>query len=154
MKNILFGICFIMAVFTGSCTDSAYFEQNKSIENRSWEYNNSPKFDVTIDDTDARYDVFINLRHGGGYDFANIFVLLHQKGPQLLDTAYRQEISLAQLDGRWLGRSAGALYEVQHLAHRDFMFPDTGIYTFTIEQNMRQNPLLDVSDVGIKLVKK
>ncbi|HMR17753.1 MAG TPA: gliding motility lipoprotein GldH [Sphingobacterium sp.] len=140
--------------FLASCTDSAYFEQNKAVKNRSWEYSEIPEFTVNITDNGAKYDIFINLRHAGGYDFSNLFVLLHQKGPQLLDTAYRKEIPLAELDGRWLGRSAGTLYEVQYLAHNDFVFPDTGVYTFALEQNMRQNPLKDVADVGIKLKKK
>lgn len=153
MRFIFFCIVFLLAICV-SCTDSAYFEQNKAIESRAWEYNEIPEFAVRIDDSTARYDLFINLRHSGGYDFSNMYVLLHQKGSKLLDTAYRKEIPLAELDGRWLGKSAGALYEVQYLAHQNFVFPDTGVYTFGIEQNMRQNPLMDVADVGIKLVKK
>ncbi len=137
-----------------SCGEGPFYEQNRIIENRSWTYDNKIEFPVHITDNTSPYAVFINLRHGPNYDFSNIFVLIHQKGPQLVDTAYRKEIPLAQLDGRWLGKSAGALYTVDYLAHRDFLFPDTGLYTFSIEQNMRQNPLVDVSDVGIKLVKK
>ncbi|SRR5690606_1163348 len=140
--------------FTLSCEYDAFYEQNEAITSRSWTYQDIPEFPVHIVDKNAKYDIFINLRHGSDYDFSNIFVLLHQKGPQLADTTYREEIPLAQLDGRWLGRSAGGLYEVQYLAHPDFVFPDTGIYTFGIEQNMRQNPLTDISDVGIKLIKK
>ncbi|NGF55301.1 gliding motility lipoprotein GldH [Parapedobacter sp. SGR-10] len=140
--------------FTLSCEYDAFYEQNKAIAGRSWTYQDIPEFPVHITDKNAKYDIFINLRHSSGYDFSNIFVLLHQKGPQLADTTYREEIPLAQLDGRWLGRSAGGLYEIQYLAYPNFVFPDTGIYTFGIEQNMRQNPLTDISDVGIKLIKK
>jgi gliding motility-associated lipoprotein GldH len=153
MKFFLF-CALLLAMFMMSCTDAAYFEQNKAISNRSWAYSDVPEFAVHIDDSTATYDVYINLRHSGGYDFSNIYVLLHQAGSKLLDTAYRAEITLAELDGRWLGQSAGTLYELQYLAHQNFVFPDTGIYTFAIEQNMRQNPLKDVADVGIKLVKK
>jgi gliding motility-associated lipoprotein GldH len=138
MKFFLF-CALLLAMFMMSCTDAAYFEQNKAISNRSWAYSDVPEFAVHIDDSTATYDVY---------------VLLHQAGSKLLDTAYRAEITLAELDGRWLGQSAGTLYELQYLAHQNFVFPDTGIYTFAIEQNMRQNPLKDVADVGIKLVKK
>lgn len=137
-----------------SCSNDAYYEENITISGRTWGYNVIPYFDVNIDDKDAKYNVYINLRHSGEYDYANIFVLLHEKGPALNDTSYRKEIQLAELDGRWLGRSAGSLYEVQYLAKEDFVFPDTGIYRFAIEQNMREDPLLDIEDVGIKIVKK
>ncbi|SKB71340.1 gliding motility-associated lipoprotein GldH [Sphingobacterium nematocida] len=137
-----------------SCSNDAVYEKNQAIPNRSWSYEEKPRFDVHIDDNKSKYNVYINLRHSNEYDFSNIFVLLHEKGNKLLDTAYRKEISLAQLDGRWLGNSAGSLYEIQYLAKDGFVFPDTGMYTFTIEQNMRETPLKDVVDVGIKVVKQ
>lgn len=153
MKNTVLTFVTIL-FFASACSNDAYYEQNNSITNRSWEYNNKISFPVHIDDSKAKYDVYVNLRHSADYNYANIYFLLHQNGPHLLDTAYRKEITLAQLDGRWLGKSAGNLYETQYLAHQNFMFPDTGIYTFSLEQNMRENPLKDISDVGIKLVKK
>lgn len=137
-----------------SCDNQAIYEKNQAISNRSWSYDEKPGFDVHIDDNKAKYNVFINLRHSNEYDFSNIFVLLHQKGNKLIDTAYRKEITLAQPDGRWLGNSAGSLYEIQYLAKENFIFPDTGIYTFNIEQNMRENPLKYIVDVGIKVVKQ
>ncbi len=137
-----------------SCTNSAVYEKNQPIPERTWSYEKTPQFDVHIADSKARYNIYINLRHSNEYSFSNIFVLLHEKGAKLVDTAYRKEIPLAQLDGRWLGSSAGSLYEVQYLAKENFVFPDTGVYTFALEQNMRENPLKDIVDVGIKVVKR
>ncbi|MFD2553154.1 gliding motility lipoprotein GldH [Sphingobacterium tabacisoli] len=137
-----------------SCTNSAVYEKNQPIPDRAWSYEKKPQFDVHIADSKARYNIYINLRHSNEYSFSNIFVLLHEKGAKLVDTAYRKEIPLAQLDGRWFGNSAGSLYEVQYLAKENFVFPDTGVYTFAVEQNMRENPLKDIVDVGIKVVKQ
>lgn len=153
IKYILY-VCGGMIVFLVSCTNNAVYEKNESIPDRAWHYENRPRFDVNIDDHTAKYNVYINLRHSNEYNFSNIFILLHEKGNKLTDTAYRKEIPLAELDGRWLGNSAGSLYEVQYLAKENFTFPDTGTYTFSIEQNMRENPLSDVVDVGIKVVKQ
>lgn len=152
MKKYL-AICLISYLFS-ACTSDAYFEENRVITNRSWEYSEIPSFEVQIDDNTVKYDVYINLRHTNKYDFSNIFLLLHEKGKGLKDTAYRKEIKLAELDGRWIGKSSGSLYHIQHLAKENFTFPDTGKYIFRIEQNMRVNPLLDISDVGIKVIKK
>jgi gliding motility-associated lipoprotein GldH len=152
MKNLLIlSVCCLLGV---ACTNNAYFEENKVVSNRAWDYNQQPSFEVKIDDKVAKYDVFINLRHTNLYDYSNIYVLLHEKGNGLPDTAYRKEIKLAELDGKWIGQSSGSLYEVQYLAKKNFTFPDTGTYTFALEQNMRVNPLLEVTDVGIKLIKK
>jgi gliding motility-associated lipoprotein GldH len=35
----------------------------------------------------------------------------------------------------------------------NFKFPEKGIYTFNIEQNMRDNPLHEVNDVGLRVEK-
>ena len=147
---VLFFVCIILM----SCSNNAVFEQNKVINNKSWEYSQIPTFVVKIEDNKAKYDVIINLRHTNLYDYSNIYLLFHEKGKGLKDTAYRKEIKLAEFDGKWTGKSSGSLYENQYLAKKNFSFPDTGTYTFSIEQNMRVNPLLEVSDVGIKIIKK
>ncbi|MCA5005388.1 gliding motility lipoprotein GldH [Sphingobacterium bovistauri] len=148
-------LAFIFLLFSlGSCMDNSSFEENKVIANRSWDYAQIPTFSVKIKDNKAKYDVLISVRHTNQYDFSNLFILLHEKGKGLLDTAYRKEIKLAELDGKWTGKSSGSLYETQYLAKENFTFPDTGTYTFSIEQNMRVNPLTEISDVGIKLLKK
>lgn len=137
-----------------SCQQQAFYEENKSIPNRNWAYEHIPSFAVHIPDRDARYDVFVHLRHTSGYQYANLFLLVHEKGPRLKDTAFRHEMKLAELDGRWTGKGAGNLFENEILVKKNFAFPDTGIYHFGVEQNMRENPLKGVSDVGIKLIKR
>ena len=139
---------------TISCTNNAYFEDNKEILNQSWDYNQQPDFTVKIEDNKSKYDLYVNIRHTNQYDYSNLYILLHEKGKSIRDTSYRKEIKLAELDGKWTGKSSGTLYETQFLAKSNITFPDTGLYTFAIEQNMRINPLLEINDVGIKLVKK
>lgn len=144
----------VTVILFASCGQGALYEKNESIKGHQWSYDTIPAFDIHIDDAQSAYDIVVNLRHNKYYRFSNIFFLLHESGPDLKDTAYRHEIKLAELDGRWLGRSAGNLYHIEHLAKHNFVFPDTGVYTFAIEQNMRNNPLEGVTDVGIKVLKK
>lgn len=153
MKKYIFYFA-IAVTFLSSCVDASFYEENKSINNAAWTYDNKPSFQVKIDDNKAKYDVYINVRHNNAYDFSNIFVLLHEKGNKLQDTAFRKEIKLAELDGKWLGKSSGSIYELDYLAKENYSFPDTGTYSFEIEQNMRINPLKDVVSVGFKVVKK
>jgi len=147
-------ISFLSLITCISCNQDAYYEVNKSISNREWSYSDKVKFDVPIDDNQAKYEVYINLRHDNSYDYSNIYVLLHQKGKSLQDTFIRKEIKLAELDGQWVGKSSGNLFETQTLVYDNFTFPDTGTYHFEVEQNMRVNPLKNVVDVGLKFVKK
>lgn len=154
MNKILKLSAYCLLILFVSCQESNFYETNTAIANRSWAYQDIPAFAVKIEDNKAKYDVYIHTRHTAEYNYSNLFFLLHIKGPQLQDSAFRYETKLAELDGRWIGKNAGNLYSNEVLVKKDLTFPDTGVYNFAIEQNMRENPLKHISDVGIKLVKK
>ncbi|MBS1531617.1 MAG: gliding motility lipoprotein GldH [Bacteroidetes bacterium] len=135
------------------CTDpNGIIDQNTSIENHNWSYANRIKFPVKITDATAAYNIYINLRVTGDYRYSNIFVLMHRSGPKL-NALTRFEIKLADKDGQWLGRGSGNLYSYQVPLITNFKFPAAGTYQFEIEQNMRDNPLHEVSDVGLRIEK-
>ncbi|NGM65585.1 gliding motility lipoprotein GldH [Sphingobacterium sp. SGR-19] len=145
---------FSLLFFTLACANQPFYDVYKSTVNRRWHHHEKQAFQVHIDENDAQYDVWIYIRHTGEYDFANLFFLSHETGPQLKDNSYRHELRLATPDGRWIGKNAGNLYENKLLLKENYAFPDTGIYTFEIEQNMRENPLLNITDIGLKIIKK
>lgn len=152
MKTYLALLSLIICI--SSCTDTPFYQKNTIIHNHSWNYSQTPSFPVTVEDKNAKYDLYINIRHNRNYKYSNLYVLLHEKSNNSADTAFRKEIKLAELDGKWVGNNSGELYEVDYLAKKDFSFPDTGTYIFALEQNMRDNPLKEITDVGIKIIKK
>ena len=140
-----------VGILMGSCTDTAVFDKNVAIADNTWLYDDQPRLTAHITDTTQRYDIYLNLRHTPDYRYSNIFLLVHQSGPGIQDTTERCELRLAEPDGRWLGRSAGSLYAHQQRIKESVRFSDTGQYHFVIEQNMRENPLREVADVGIRI---
>jgi len=154
MKNIGFFLTSLMVLLAHACGNPFFYEENALVPDGNWEYGHIPDFEVRIADNAAKYDVYVRVRHTSGYPFSNLFLLLHEKGPGLRDTAFRHEMTLAEPDGRWTGTGAGSLFENRMLAKSDFLFPDTGTYRFGLEQNMRTNPLKGIADVGLQLVKK
>lgn len=140
-----------MGLLAASCTDTAVLDENKAIADRTWHYDDQPHFVAHITDTGQRYRIFLNLRHTPDYRYSNVFLLVHQSGPVMRDTTERFELHLAESDGRWLGRSSGSMYTHQQLVKENVHFPDTGKYHFVIEQNMRENPLREIADVGVRI---
>lgn len=139
------------ALLLTSCTDTALMDRNVAIADRLWHYDDQPSVSAHITDTTGRYNVYLNLRHTPDYRYANIFVLVHQRYPDGSDTTERFELRLAEPDGRWLGQGSGSVYMHQQLIKANVRFPDTGKYVFTLEQHMRENPLPEVTDVGIRI---
>jgi gliding motility-associated lipoprotein GldH len=144
----------VIAIALCSCADkNTVVDQNTPITNHNWTYGNKVKFDVNIDNPKIPYSLYFNLRITADYRYSNIFIMLHQSGPSTKDTSNRLEFKLANTDGEWYGTGSGNLYSYQMLFLSDYKFPAKGIYHFTIEQNMRDNPLHEVSDVGLRVEK-
>lgn len=143
-----------MVTLIAGCSDpNGVFDQNTVITNRNWAYVNIIKYNVKIDDEKVAYNLYFNVRVSGDYRYANLFVLLHTTGPQLKPDVMRYELKLANADGEWLGSGSGNLYSYQIPFKTSYHFPAKGTYHFEIEQNMRDNPLHEVSDIGLRIEK-
>lgn len=153
----LFPFYLAAAIVTGtlySCASIDLYEKTVAIPDHAWKSSYKPSFDFTIKDTSASYTVFLVLRHNEKYSFSNIFLNLYIKGPGQ-DTAIKtqKELTLATNEKGWLGSGMDDIYE-----HRiEIAAPPTlkaGTYTFTLEQIMREDPLENVLNAGIRLEKK
>ncbi|WP_299501609.1 gliding motility lipoprotein GldH [Mucilaginibacter sp.] len=144
---------FILLSWTG-CTDpNAIVDQNIEIVNNNWAYSNKIKYAVKIDNEQTPYNLYLNLRVTGDYKYSNLFVLIYQTNPDKKATGTRYEFKLANPDGEWLGQGSGNLYSYQIPFRLNYKFPAKGVYTIQIEQNMRDNPLHEVSDIGLRVEK-
>jgi gliding motility-associated lipoprotein GldH len=149
----LFPVLFVAMIWSGCSDPKAVIDQNTALTNNNWAYNNKITEVVKIDDEHLAYNLYLNLRVTADYKYSNIFVLIHQTGPDKKSTSTRLEFKLADLDGEWLGDGSGNLYTFQIPFWQNYKFAAKGTYTFQIEQNMRDNPLKEVSDVGLRVEK-
>jgi hypothetical protein len=114
----------IITTTISSCTDpNRVMDENTSITNHNWGYGNKVKFDVQINDAAIPYNLYLNLRVTANYRYSNM----------------------------WLGKGSGSMYSYQIPFKTGYRFPSKGRYHFEIEQNMRDNPLRSVSDVGLRV---
>lgn len=144
-----------LVLFTAQgCTDpDSVIDESTAIANHNWSYVNKLKYDVKIDDIQEPYNLYFNLRVSGSYRYSNIFALLSQTSPGKKTHTTRYEFKLANNDGEWLGSGSGNLYSYQLLLRKQYKFPAKGVYHFQIEQNMRDNPLHEVIDAGLRVEK-
>lgn len=149
---ILFLSCLLFSC--GSNIDYSSFERFD--ENTGWAKSVQPKFEYTCKDTNALYDVYINVRHAESYPFRNLFLFLHTtnpKGTVITDTI---ECILADDRGKWLGSGMGDLFDNAVLYKKNTRFTG-GKYTFAFEQAMRYgdknviDPLPLILDIGITI---
>ncbi|MDB5285918.1 MAG: gliding motility lipoprotein GldH [Mucilaginibacter sp.] len=154
LKVLFCGLIALVLFAAQGCTDpKTVIDQNTELPNHNWAYINRIKYNVKIDDETVPYNLYFNLRVTGSYRYSNIFVLFHQTSPGKKTATTRYEYKLANKDGEWLGSGSGNLYSYQMPLRTQYKFPAKGVYHFEIEQNMRDNPLHEVGDVGLRVEK-
>lgn len=134
-----------------SCDRSGIIDENKDLSGQAWHYKNRLTFDVNIDDTNRTYNLFLNVRVDNNYRYSNLFIMLHQTSPSQKITRERQELTLIDESGKWLGRGLGDLYDYQIPVWKQVRFRERGIYRFELEQNMREDTLLNIYSAGIRI---
>ncbi len=136
-----------------SCDKNVVFEKNVKLPENRWYQDKEVKLEAEIDDTISAHSIFINVRNAGGYQFSNLFVFLTTHTPSGKAERDTVELTLADASGKWLGDGLGDIWDNRLPFKRNFRFPEKGVYTFTLEQAMRVDPLPQIMDVGIRIEK-
>lgn len=139
-----------------SCTHIDLYEKVVPVPKHQWQSSFKPAFSFNIKDTGVPYQLYFIVRHNNRYKYNNVWVKLAAKGPTDSAQTFTLELPLANKEG-WLGSGMDDVYEHRIgfvLDPRKFGFAKAGDYTFTVEQIMREDPLLNVMDVGLRLEKK
>jgi gliding motility-associated lipoprotein GldH len=140
-----------------ACTvPSGVFEKDIALPGQEWNSNFHPtiNFDIGDSDTAYRYNIYLVLRHTDAYNYNNIWIRGTVKQPG--DTATRSErydLLLATNDKGWLGAGMDDIYEHRVEIQQETRFKVPGVYSFTLEQIMREDPLKHILNVGVRIEK-
>ena len=134
-----------------ACDPNRVYDDNKSIPGNAWYFKNSMPFEVQVTDTTKLYNVYVNLRINSDYKYSNIFMWLNTTNPEKKTDQRRIEIRLADEGGKWLGNGLGDIYDYQFPVFQKIKFPSSGFYRFELEQNMRDDTLMNVKAVGVRV---
>lgn len=150
----------------GTCTTIDLYERVAPVPQQQWQSSYKPAFTFQIKDTAVPYQIFILLRHNNKYKYNNIWVKLWAKVAADTVQKLSLELPLAAKEG-WLGTGMDDVFEHRIRVGGEaekfpflkpgangFYFSKAGEYTFTLEQIMRDDPLSDVMNVGLRLEKK
>ena len=151
-------IFILILLLISSCTHIDLYERVVSVSKQDWESSFKPSFTFDIKDTTVPYQLFLILRHNNKYNYNNIWINLYRKKPDGQVSKVPYELQLATNERGWLAEGMDDIYEhripLTPPVNDTFYFNKTGTYTFTIEQIMREDPLKNVMNVGLRIEKK
>lgn len=163
LKRKFIGFVFFLSLISiarafTSCQTLDLFEKVEAIPDFQWQSSFAPTFTFTITDTTVAYQLYIILRHNEKYNYNNIWLTLLAKAPgDSIAKKFRLELPLASNEKGWLGSGMDDLYDHRvalTLDPQQFSFSKRGTYAFTLQHLMRENPLQNVMNIGIRLEKK
>jgi gliding motility-associated lipoprotein GldH len=136
-----------------SCNMNIVYDEQVPVEDGKWPFDQSARFDVDISDTLNGFDFYLLLRNDDRYRYSNLFIFMTTRFPNGNLTRDTLEFVLADAEGRWLGKGWGSIRENDILLRENLNFPLAGKYEFILQQAMREDTLVGITDVGLRIEK-
>jgi gliding motility-associated lipoprotein GldH len=134
-----------------ACGNEVLVDKNIVFDTKYWDMNTPFETAFEVTDTINNYNFFVTLRNTDEYAYQNLFVFLNTKFPNGKNKLDTINCPLANMQGKWLGKGFGGVYDNRVLYMARKRFPIPGKYTIRIEQAMRDTLLLGVLDVGLRI---
>lgn len=147
------GILVILTCFLFfSCENSALYDRYQAIDNSKWEKNKEYYFTFEVEDISVPYDMSLEVRNNNLYPYQNLWLFCNEElpfGPLQRDTI---ECVLADEYGKWHGHGI-SLFQSSFPIRKQYTFPLKGQYTFSFRQGMRDDTLIGIQEIGLRIVK-
>lgn len=150
MKQLLFFASIAVTFF--ACDTIDVYEQTKPFPSHAWNGKEKLSFNFTITDTTSLYNIFAVIRHEDAYHFNNIWLNVTTITPDKKVTDQKVNLTLGNNSG-WLGTSMDDIIEHRVLLTKFPVRLKAGQYTFSVQQIMREDPLQNIMNAGIRVEK-
>lgn len=146
----------LISVLLNACdVRTDVFEKNLAIPNNSWSKDFKPEITVKIEDTTVRYHIKVVIRHTDAYRYKNMWVNLQIQNPAGENKNLQMELQLATDAKGWNGSGMDDIFEqrVNIFGEENPVHLQAGTYKFILQQTMREDPLENVMNAGIRIEK-
>ena len=136
-----------------SCDQSRVYEKNIKIPEGIWDRQNIIQFEIQIEDTITSHNLYVNVRNASLYPMSNLYLFITTTAPSGHSVRDTVDVILADEKGKWLGSGLGDIWDLQQMYKRNVRFAQSGKYSFSFEQAMRNEKLPFILDVGLRVEK-
>ena len=152
MKPV-YHIVIFLGIFLLSCGTNNMYERTERFPKQEWPVSTEPLMKFEISDTVSLYNIYVVIRHTDAYRYNNIWLNVTTQSPN--DTPHTQllDISLADNTKGWLGSGMDDIFDRRARITRNPVRLKKGMYTFKLQQAMREDPLGYVLSAGIRVEK-
>lgn len=145
--------CLLLGVLLAACNTLNIYEKSVFFQEHAWKSTDRPSFRFDITDTTSLYHIYLIIRHTDAYHFNNIWLKVTTLVPG--DTAKTQQVNARLADNKkgWLGTGMDDIFDHRIRLTRLPLKLKKGSYTFILQQDMREDPLQNILNAGIRVEK-
>lgn len=135
------------------CSSDTLVDDFQALPNYGWAFSDTIGFDFFVEDENAYYNDFFQLRINKDYPLSNIYVKAYfYQGDSFLFSNIKRYM-LAEKSGKWKGSGLGSTVSFELPLRVNHEFKDTGSYRVAFQPYLRVDTLPAVSDVGYRITK-
>lgn len=152
MKSVNLFFCFgAIAWFFAACGPHYAYEQQTTLPEAVWSYQDTVAFQFDIPDTTARYDLYATVAHEEAFGSQNVYLKILTRFPDGKQTSDVKSFDLYDLQGNCHGYCAGGNCRTQLLLKANTKFPMPGTYGIAFVQYTRRDSLTGIASMGLAL---
>ena len=154
MKHIikyLMVLLIIMGMY--ACDPDRIYESNIKIPDKGWHRTDYARFEVEITDTVSPCHVYVNIRNNTNYKYMELWLFIDVYSPAGTVERDTAKIMLADHRGKWTGHGLGKKFDTRMVFRQNVRFPVSGTYVFEYEQATRDELLVGIDDIGLRIEK-
>ena len=148
-RNILILITSLLLV---GCQGDIVYTAFNTLPNAGWEADSSLCYQPTITDSVSDYQMLITIRHTDAYPYQNLWLFVDIEKDSVSLRRDTIECYMANERGEWLGGGL-SIHELPLLYSDSYQFANSGEYQISITQGMREDTLVGIKEVGVKIIR-
>lgn len=148
----LFFVCLFLVTAT-SCRNEDIYYQFHEIKKQKWSKYDTLFFyiDSALINPSVKYDITVELTNSFDYPYRNIWLYSQDNINDTIFRNYSAQHLLSDEFGKWYGSGFGALYQLSLPYRTSVYFKDNRSYCIKLVHGMRDEPLLGIENVGIRI---
>lgn len=152
-KSYIYILYLSLVFLITSCEPIQLYEQTTIYPAHEWSSKQVNNYQFNITDTSSLYKIYFVIRHHNAYHYKNIWLELNTKSP--LYTTVKQTLNLQLADDQkgWLGVGMDDIFDQRIPINATPTKLKLGLYYFSMQHTMREDPLLGILATGLRVEK-